>query len=132
MTTRQALPLYTLALSLVLVGAAGRAVSVPPAPAGWALKGNAERGKTVFASRCTVCHGEKGNGKGLLKGSNPPPTDFTDRAKMAKHTDWEIYLVIRDGGQVAGLSPSMAGWGPMLTDQEVRDAAAYVRSLGRR
>ena len=48
---------------------------------------------------------------------------------FARRSDWEIYLTVRDGGQVIGLSPKMFGWGKALSDQEIRDMSAFVRSL---
>jgi mono/diheme cytochrome c family protein len=37
----------------------------PSAPAGTALVGDADRGKTVFAENCSGCHGEGGTGGGV-------------------------------------------------------------------
>ena len=51
---------------------------------------------------------------------------------MAKRSDWEVYVAIRDGGAALGLSPRMIAWGKVLTDREVRDAAAYVRTFARK
>lgn len=48
---------------------------------------------------------------------------------LAKRSDWEVYLAVRDGGQAIGLSPKMFGWGKALSDQEIRDMSAFVRSL---
>lgn len=134
MTSHQARHLYyTAALTLLLTTAtAGTAAPTPPPPSGFALKGDAGRGKALYASRCAICHGDKGNGQGQLKGTNPKPTDFTDRAILAKRSDWELYRVIRDGGPAIGLSPQMMSWGKMMTDQEIRDTAAFVRSLAKR
>ncbi|HEV2845735.1 MAG TPA: cytochrome c, partial [Thermoanaerobaculia bacterium] len=75
---------------------------------------------------CALCHGATGNGRGTLP-LNPPPADL--RAVTGKRSDWEIYVVIRDGGPALGLSKQMLGWSKTLSDQEIRDTAAYVRSL---
>ena len=101
---------------------------VPPAPEGFVLNGNAERGARLYSDVCVLCHGTKGDGKGRLK-IDPPVRDLRDRERMDKRTDWEIYLVIRDGAQVLGLSEKMFGWGSTLSDREIRDLAAYVRVL---
>jgi mono/diheme cytochrome c family protein len=109
---------------------ASAALAAPPEPPGFRLDGDAQRGRAVYAKTCVLCHGEAGNGRGkLAAGLDPKPKDFTAPGLLAQRSDWEIYLVIRDGGQAIGLSSKMAGWSKVLKDQQIRDAAAYVRSL---
>lgn len=121
--------LYTFTLGAAVSLAAW---SVPLAPQGFQLNGDPARGKTVFAKSCELCHGAAGKGDGSMAASlEPRPQDLTDRAVMAKRSDWEIYLVIRDGGKALGLSPQMFAYKSLLKDQEIRDAAAYVRSLAK-
>jgi cytochrome c oxidase cbb3-type subunit 3 len=129
--TRRSAPNLALALALA-AGAAVLARAVPPAPPDFRLGGDAERGKAVYARTCALCHGKAGDGKGTVHGEGPPATDFTDGERMAKRSDWEVYLAIRDGGAALGLSPRMIAWGKVLNDQQVRDAAAYVRTLARK
>lgn len=106
------------------------AFAVPPEPSGFRLNGDAKRGQAAYLKRCAVCHGEAGDGRGKLAASlDPKPTDFTAPGVFARRSDWEIYLTVRDGGQVIGLSPKMFGWGKTLSDQEIRDMSAFVRSL---
>ncbi|HKH45259.1 MAG TPA: cytochrome c [Thermoanaerobaculia bacterium] len=120
---------YTLALGLAISLAAA---TVPPEPQGFKLNGDPARGKATFDRSCALCHGRAGKGNGdMAPGLNPKPQDLTDRTVMAKRSDWEIYLVIRDGGQTLGLSPQMYSFKNLLQDQQIRDVAAYVRSLAR-
>jgi high-affinity iron transporter len=125
--------LYSLALgTAVSLTVSLTAWAVPPAPQDFQLSGDPERGKAVFAKSCTLCHGAAGKGDGSMAASlDPRPQDLTDRAVMAKRADWEIYLVIRDGGKPLGLSPQMFSYKSLLQDQEIRDVAAYVRGLAR-
>lgn len=105
-------------------------LAAEPAPPGFRLDGDAQRGQAVYARTCVLCHGEKGNGNGkLAAGLNPKPRDFTAPGLLAQRSDWDLYRVVRDGGQAIGLSSKMAGWSKVLKDQELRDVAAYVRSL---
>ena len=51
------------------------APSVPPNP---------DRGRSLYASNCAICHGVKGDGKGgAASGLSPLPTDFLDPASAA-------------------------------------------------
>jgi mono/diheme cytochrome c family protein len=120
---------YTLALGLAVSLAAA---TVPPEPQGFKLNGDPARGKAVFERSCALCHGPAGKGDGPMAASfNPQPQDLTDRAVMTKRTDWQVYLIIRDGGKVLGLSPQMYSFKTILKDQQIRDVAAYVRGLAK-
>lgn len=117
--------------ALALAGAAGlSALAALPEPSGFKLNGDAERGRPVYLKSCATCHGPTGDGRGKLSASlKVKPADFTAPGALAGRSDWELYVVTRDGGKALGLSTAMFGWGKLLSDQEIRDAAAYVRSL---
>jgi mono/diheme cytochrome c family protein len=104
---------------------------LPPEPAGFRLDGDLERGAVVFRKSCALCHGPEGKGDGRIK-SEPPPRDLTDPEALRTASDWELYQVIAEGGQVLGLAPKMLPWKDMLDERELRDVAAYVRSLAPR
>lgn len=106
---------------------AQEAVEVPPPPEGFSL-GDPERGRELFVKKCATCHGEDGSGQGRIK-TDPPARDLRDPERMEERSDWEIYLVIRDGGKALGLASTMFPWGNLLEEQEMRDLAAFVRSL---
>lgn len=95
------------------------------------IKGDAVKGAVTFKMYCAMCHGETGKGDGIAAaGLNPKPKDLSDYAVMSKISDHEVFIVIRDGGPAAGLSPLMVGWMSVLQDeQKVHDVAAFVRSL---
>jgi mono/diheme cytochrome c family protein len=118
-----------LILAPALATPAGPRAAAPP---GFQLGGDPGNGKAVFARSCAVCHGEAGDGRSKIADSmDPRPTDFTNGGRMAQRSDWEVYVTVRDGGKAAGLSPKMFAWNRLLTDQEIRDVSAYVRSLSR-
>jgi mono/diheme cytochrome c family protein len=134
MSLRRLMPFGFLALAVsALFGAVTSAAPTPPpAPAGFELGGEPERGKAVFAKHCALCHGDAGDAKGKMADTlKPRPADFTDKALMGKRSDWELYLAARDGGPAIGLAKTMFGWKGLLPDQEIRDAVAFVRSLSR-
>jgi len=97
------------------------------------LGGDAERGAPLFAKRCKLCHGPEGRGDGTMAEKlDPRPADLTDPKVMSRWSDEELYRIVRDGGAAVGLSPRMIGWGKIASDQEIRDMAAFVRTLVRR
>lgn len=54
--------------------------------------------------------------------------DLTDPAYMRTLPDDYLFQIIKQGGASLG-KPGMPSWGLELTDQEIRDLGAYIRSL---
>lgn len=107
-------------------------VDLPSAPDGFTLGGDAAKGQAVYKQYCAMCHGDAGKGDGVAAAAlNPKPKNLSDGATMSQISDWEVYLVIKEGGAVAGLSPMMTSWKAVLNDGQLRDVAAFVRSLAR-
>lgn len=99
------------------------------APA-FVLGGDVAKGKEKYATVCASCHGPEGKGDGAAaKALNPQPANFTDPANAARLTDEWVYKMIRDGGAANGKSPLMVAWKNSFKDDEIRNMAAYVRSL---
>lgn len=64
--------------------------------------------KTVYKSRCVVCHGEHGAGDGPgAAGLVPKPRAFADPAWQTSVTDEHIKKIILEGGGAVGKSPAM-------------------------
>lgn len=100
--------------------------------AGWSA-GDAAKGKAKYAEVCAVCHGPSGKGDGpAAAGLQTKPRDHTDTAYMGKLTDREIFDIIKRGGHALGKSPLMPPWEGKLTDQQIQDLVAYIRTLARR
>jgi cytochrome c oxidase cbb3-type subunit 3 len=77
----------------------------------------AAEGAKIFAQNCQVCHGEGG------KGDICP--DLTDRKWKYGNSDEQLFQTIskgRPGG--------MPNWGNKLSDKQIRDLIAYIRSIG--
>ena len=84
-----------------------------------------ERGKKTFASQCSMCHGETGDGKGEMVADmkiNPP--DFTKPDTLKQRTDGEWFAIIGQG------SESMQGQGSRMKDRQKWDLVNTLRSLG--
>lgn len=85
---------------------------------------SAERGKVLFGTFCTPCHGADGLGKGLVGQKFPFVLSLlTDQAKG--YTDPYLYTMIRNG---RGLMPR---YGDRVTMAERWDIVNYVRAMQR-
>jgi mono/diheme cytochrome c family protein len=95
-------------------------IAPAPSPVATFPAGNTVRGSKVFADNCAACHGDKGEG----------------RIGASLQKDWpginvDAFLDTTIARGVAG--SKMPAWskayGGPLTDQEIADAAAFVRTL---
>ncbi|GIW73099.1 MAG: hypothetical protein KatS3mg102_2641 [Planctomycetota bacterium] len=89
--------------------------------------------KTIFQTRCAVCHGEQGRGDGPgSAGLDPKPRNFQDADWQASVTDEHIEKIIVYGGAAVGRSPTMPG-NPDLQGKPAVVAALreYIRNLER-
>jgi mono/diheme cytochrome c family protein len=118
------------ALLPLALAASAAAVAPQEPPPDFKIQGDAARAAAVYHERCAVCHGDKGDGQSLMaKYLDPKPTDFTDAKYMATRSDWQLYLTIKGGGKVVGLSEKMSAFGPYLSDQQLQDLVLYVRQF---
>lgn len=92
--------------------------------------GDAAKGKQKYQQLCAACHGQSGKGDGPSAVALPvKPRDHTDASYMGKLSDKQIFDTIKLGGQAMDKSPIMPPWGAALTDQQIEDLVAYIRSL---
>ena len=102
-----------------------------------AFAGDAAAGKKSYDMFCFTCHGTTGKGDGPAGAAlNPKPRDFSigDFAYDAdgdgtKGNDADLVLILKNGAAKYGGSPIMTPWSPPLTDAQVADVVAYIRSL---
>jgi mono/diheme cytochrome c family protein len=88
-------------------------------------------GKATYDLYCVACHGADGKSDSpAALAMNPKPRDFTDKAWQAKVDDAHVAKVIKEGGAAVGLSPTMAPWGAVINDEELKNVVAYVRHFG--
>jgi len=98
-----------------------------PARARW-------EGEDLYAANCAACHGESGDGRGVmapaLAASLPPsadherpgPTDFTDPRTMLGTSSALLAGKILRGGMGTG----MPNWGAILTEPQVEAVVSYL------
>ena len=91
---------------------------------------NAERGRVHYLTFCASCHGASGAGDGPLSETlDPKPARHNDGLYMNALSDEYLFSVIKLGGASVGKSPTMAPWGGALTDAQIRDVVALLRTL---
>ena len=82
---------------------------------------NAADAKANYDKMCASCHGKDGAGKAAMK-----TKDYTDAKVQAEMKDDEIIKAIRDG---VPNSKMKKGYSDKLSEQEIKDMAALVRSF---
>lgn len=81
--------------------------------------------QTLFERHCMTCHGVQGRGDGPMgEALMPPPPDLTDQTTRDK-SDAELLQILRDGSSSTAMPPFKY----RLTEQQLRDLVAYIRSL---
>lgn len=91
--------------------------------------GDAEAGAEVFAGTCATCHGPEGKGiTGLGK-------DLTTSQFVADSTDAELIAFLEVGRpaddplNTTGVAMPPKGGNPALTEEDLLDVVAYMRSI---
>jgi disulfide bond formation protein DsbB len=123
-------------LALAACGGGGETAAPAPeeeavaeAPAEGALAGDPEAGKTQFDMVCIACHGAGGVG---VEGLGKP---FTTSEFLLTVSDQELLEFIKTGRPVGhpdnttGVDMPPKGGNPALTDEQLTDIIAYVRTL---
>jgi mono/diheme cytochrome c family protein len=80
-------------------------------------------GRVIYSTICIRCHGIDGKGEGQMK-FTPPVADLTSTAIQAK-LDGRLFKSVHDGKR----NTAMGAWRESLTDDEIWDALAYIRTL---
>ncbi|MEE8243187.1 MAG: cytochrome c [candidate division NC10 bacterium] len=99
-----------------------------------AQKGNLQQGKELYVEYCLQCHGGRGEGWGWSNKIPPPPVpirDLSDPKLMKELSDQYLFDIIKGGGEVVGKTRLMPPAGRVISDEEIWDVVAYLRSLTR-
>ena len=87
-------------------------------------------GEEIFRTTCAACHGADGAGAPQsIVGFAVPLPDFTDCSPSSREMKVDWAAIIRDGGPVRGFSRIMPAFRDLLTPEQIRSVAAYLRSL---
>jgi mono/diheme cytochrome c family protein len=108
------------------------------APGSWIASGQTARpsqarphpGRVVYEKNCAACHGASGQAEGPAAAALPiKPPAFTDGRLLNGLTDEFLIQVVTEGAAAVGLAPQMPAFGRQLTEREIRDVVAYVRTM---
>ena len=84
----------------------------------------------TYAAMCASCHGATGAGDGpAAVALTPKPADFTDAAFWSSRDDAIVKKVIKEGGASVGKSPLMAPLGAGMSDAQLDELVAYLKTL---
>jgi cytochrome c553 len=112
----------------------GLVVLVLMGPAAPGQAADVAEGHKLNVKHCEKCHGKTGKGDGsMLKRikADVTPVAWTDKAAMAKWSDADMTKIIKEGGKSAGRSKTMPSYGEKLSDSDVANLVAYIKSLAK-
>jgi mono/diheme cytochrome c family protein len=96
----------------------------PASPAG------SPPGKATYDQHCATCHGAGGQSDGPGAAALPiKPPPLTDGRLLNPLPDDFLFTVVSKGAGAVGLAPQMPPFQPPLTDRQIRDVIAYVRTF---
>jgi mono/diheme cytochrome c family protein len=121
---RRALALVAIVLAIVLtLGApAGEPWAAGVGGSTHSTTGNSDP-KALYHNYCSVCHGDKGDGKSRATGAlSTLPRDFTNESARAELSVERIAAAIAHGRP----GTAMTGWKTQLSDKDIAALAQYV------
>jgi mono/diheme cytochrome c family protein len=91
----------------------------------FAISGDPSKGKALYETQCLFCHGGQGHGDGVMgKLLTPPPADLV---KTQGKSDNELIKIIQNGRPPT----AMPGFKAQLSEQDIQDLVAYIKTFGR-
>jgi cytochrome c oxidase cbb3-type subunit 3 len=101
-------------------------------PWGPAQGADLDAGKSTFSQKCSKCHGDSGKGDGKVAVKMKlKMADYTNKTEMAKLTDEYLKEITLKGGKALKKDPKMPAYDQKLTEAEIDNTLAYIRSLGK-
>ena len=115
---------------------AGQTLDRPTPPAEYASKkspgmgsGDVDKGKRLYQVNCASCHGDKGMGDGpsaAMLDPKPQPLATNELNLSDAYLFWRI----SEGGLIEAFKSAMPAWKSILTEDEIWQMIAYIRSMG--
>jgi mono/diheme cytochrome c family protein len=89
--------------------------------------GDAANGAKLYKRYCSGCHGA--DGRGGAHTFMPHIQNLTKKDYIEFLPDGYLFTVIAEGGEAVGKSGYMPAWGGTLSEQEIKDVIAHIRTL---
>ena len=87
-------------------------------------------GKEIFEQMCAGCHGTKGDGgAGQKSGFVPRVPTLANKEYMNSVPDDYLVMIIKKGGEYMGKMAAMPAWEKRLSEQQIRDVVAHIRTF---
>jgi len=84
----------------------------------------------TYAGMCASCHGAAGAGDGpAAVALTPKPANFSDAAFWTSRDDATVKKAIKEGGAAVGKSPLMAPLGAGMSDAQLDELVAYLKTF---
>ena len=88
-------------------------------------KASINKGKSIYKTRCVICHGDKGEGDGPAGKALTPPAANHTTAAVQTQTDGELFWKVSEG------RGAMVGWKLILSEEERWALVNYLRTLAK-
>jgi mono/diheme cytochrome c family protein len=122
--------LIDLAIGLLWLATPGAHAAQPETPVEDVERftdGDAAQGAALYKRYCRGCHGE--DGRGGAHTFMPHIENLTKKDYIEYLPDGFLFTVIAEGGVAVGKSGYMPAWQGTLSEQDIKDVIAFVRSL---
>jgi mono/diheme cytochrome c family protein len=96
-------------------------------PSGARAQSNVANGEKLFSQLCAGCHGR--DGRGGAHTFMPHVDTLTKKGYIDQMPDEYLAYIIGEGGAAAGKSAYMPAWKSKLSEQDIQDIIAHIRSL---
>ena len=84
-----------------------------------------EQGRVAYAGSCAVCHGARGDGKGVFGTAGYPPASDLLSEDAKEKSDAQLFWITKNGISFTG----MPAFGGQYADRDIWALVSYIRAL---